>query len=145
MLRPTWHFVLPADIRWMLQLTAPRVQALAASYYRQVGLDARMLARADDVLAKALQGGKQLTRGELAEALRTAGLPVDGLRPTFLFMHAELEAAICSGARRGKQLTYAALDERAPGARTRPRDEALAELARRYFASHGPAQARDFA
>ena len=60
-------------------------------------------------------------------------------------MHAELDALICSGARRGKQHTYALLDERAPDARDLPRDEALAELAGRYFTSHGPATARDFA
>ena len=144
-LRPTWHFVLPADIRWLLQLTAPRVQALAATYYRTVGLDTHTLARADEVLAKTLQGGKQLTRDELGVALRAAGVPTDGLRLTMLSLHAELEGAICSGPRRGKQLTYAALDERAPAARRRSRQEALVELARRYFTSHGPATAQDFA
>jgi hypothetical protein len=58
-------------------------------------------------------------------------------------MYAELEGVICSGHRRGKQFTYALLAERAP----RPvlsRDEALAELTRRYFTSHGPATIRDF-
>jgi len=144
-LRPTWHFVLPADIRWMLQLTAPRVQAQNATYYRQVGLDARTLAHGDEVLARTLQGGEQLTRDELGAALRTAGLPTDGLRLTLLSMHAELEGAICSGARRGKQFTYAALDDRAPAAPRLARDEALVALARRYFASHGPATAHEFA
>jgi hypothetical protein len=137
--------VVPADIRWLLQLTAPRVQAISAGYYRQVGLDGAALARGDDALAKALQGGRHLTRDELDDPLRAAGLPTDGLRLTFLVMHAELEAVICSGPRRGKQFTYAALDERAPGARVLPRDQALAELARRYFAGHGPALPRDFA
>ena len=52
---------------------------------------------------------------------------------------------ICSGPRRGKQFTYALVEERAPRARVLPRDEALAELARRYFQSHGPATVHDFA
>ena len=61
-----------------------------------------------------------------------------------LLMRAELDAVICSGALRGKQHTYALLDERAPQAKTLERDEALAELAGRYFASHGPATLKDF-
>ena len=60
-------------------------------------------------------------------------------------MRAELDALIASGPRRGKQFTYALLDERAPPGRTLARDEALAELAGRYFASHGPALPQDFA
>lgn len=144
-LRPTWHFVLPADIRWLLKLTAPRVQALAATYYRNVGLDAHARARSDEVLARTLQGGRQLTREELGLALRAAGVSTDGLRLTMLTMHAELEGAICSGPRRGKRFTYAALDDRAPAARSLARQEALVELARRYFTSHGPATAQDFA
>ena len=144
-LRPTWHLVAPADIRWMLALTAPRVHALNAPYYRQTGLDApraRAQRRRDRA---AVQGGRHLTRDELRAALRDAGIPADGLRLALLLMHAELEAIVCNGPRRGKQLTYAALDERAPAARALAPDEALAELARRYFTGHGPARAQDFA
>ena len=42
-LRPTWHFVTPDDIRWLLRLTAPRVQALNAGMYRKLELDAPVL------------------------------------------------------------------------------------------------------
>jgi len=59
-------------------------------------------------------------------------------------MQAELDGVICSGPRRGKQFTYALLDERAPQARSLLRDEALAELTKRYFTSHGPAMVKDF-
>jgi hypothetical protein len=144
-LRPTWHFVPPADIRWLLALTAPRVHALNAPYYRQTQLDARLLARSDAALAKAVQGGRYLTRDEARAVLLDAGIHAAGLRLALLLMHAELEAVVCSGPRRGKQFTYAALDERAPAARDLPADEALAELARRYFTGHGPARAQDFA
>ena len=58
-------------------------------------------------------------------------------------MYAELERVICSGPRRGKQFTYALLSERAPRLRRLSGDEALAELMRRFFASHGPATVRD--
>jgi len=97
------------------------------------------------VLAKALQGGKQLTRSELASVLQLAGIAADNLlRSTYIIMRAELDGIICSGARRGKQFTYALLDERVPQTRTLDRDEALAEFARRYFTGHGPATLQDF-
>ncbi len=145
-MRPTWHFVTSADIRWMLELTGPRVHALNAYYYRQQGLDDALFARSNAVLAKALAGGNYLTRPELQAALAGAGIVADGgLRASYLMMRAELDMLICSGPRRGKQFTYALLDERAPAASSLPRDEALAELTRRYFTSHGPATLKDFA
>jgi Winged helix DNA-binding domain len=144
-MRPTWHFVLPADIRWMLAITAPRVKAAIAYYSRTLGLDDTVFTQSSVVLAKALQGGKQLTRTELVSVLQQAGIATDNLqRIGHIIVHAELDGIICSGARRGKQFTYALLDERAPQARTLDRDEALAELARRYFTSHGPATLQDF-
>lgn len=147
-MRPTWHFVTPDDIRWLLTLTSPRVHAVNATYYRKLGLDSAVLTRSATILTTALQGGQQLTRNELASVLEQAGIiraADDRLRLTYLVMHAELEGLICSGAMRGKQHTYALLDERVPPTRTLERDEALAELTRRYFTSHGPATARDFA
>jgi hypothetical protein len=145
-LRPTWHFVRPADIRWMLALTAPRVHVVNAYMYRQQELDDTTFKRSNATLEKALAGGKQLTRDELRDNLRNAGIATDdGLRMSYLMMHAELEGIICSGPRRGKQFTYALLEERAPQARRLERDEALAELARRFFISRGPASVQDFA
>lgn len=145
-LRPTWHFVTPADIRWMLALTAPRVNALNASYYRTLGLDDAAFQRSNTALVRALQGGRQLSRPELVAALKQAGVVSENpLGFTLLLMRAELDAVICSGALRGKQHTYALLDERAPQVTTPRREEALAELALRYFTSHGPATLKDYA
>jgi len=99
-MRPTWHFLTPADIRWLLTLTSPRVHAMNASYYRKLELDATVLARSATVLTNALQGGKHLTRTELAAALEQAGIiraSDDRLCVTYLVMHAELEGLICSG------------------------------------------------
>ena len=143
-MRPTWHFVLPQDIRWLLRLTAPRVNAASAYYYRKVGLDEAVFRHSDHALARALEGGQQLTRTELARVLERAGIPASGIRLAYLMMRAELDAVVCSGARRGKQFTYALLDERAPVAAVLDHDEALAELARRYFTSHGPALLQDY-
>lgn len=145
-LRPTWHFVAPADIRWLLALTAPRVHAALAYQAKLRELDARTLRRAGEVVAKALVG-TMLTREELGAALAKARIDVSGDRLGHVLMHAELEALICSGAPQGKKQTYALLDERAPASECLhyTREEALATLARRYFASHGPATAADFA
>lgn len=143
-MRPTWHFVVPADIRWMLDLTAPRVHAASAYYYRKLGLDDAAFRQSNTVLEAALQGGKHLTRVELVSALKQAGFATENLGYLYLLGHAELDGLICSGAPRGKQSTYALLAERAPQARVLARDEALAELATRYFTSHGPATLQDF-
>jgi DNA glycosylase AlkZ-like len=143
-LRPTWHFVVPADIRWMLALTAPRVNAASAYYYRKQGLDDGVFRQSNSVLEKALQGDKQLTRPELVTALKQSGIVTENLGFLHLFMRAELDGLICSGAQRGKQSTYALLAERAPQAKTLAYDEALAELTRRYFTGHGPATVQDF-
>jgi Winged helix DNA-binding domain len=144
-MRSTWHFVTPADIRWLLALTAPRVRAAVAWYDRQLGITPAVITRANRALASALAGGAQLTRAELKAVLTGAGVRVDGTqRLAHVIMHAELDAVICSGARRGKQFTYALLDDRATVASLPTREDALAELARRYFTSHGPAQLKDF-
>jgi hypothetical protein len=145
-LRPTWHFVAFADIRWMLALTGPCVTRRMAPYNRQLELDETVFRRSHNAIVRALVGGTHLTRQELKTVLQRAGIQADSVqRLAHIVMQAELDGLICSGPRRGKQLTYALLDERAPASRPLSRDVALAELARRYFTSHGPAQVQDFA
>lgn len=144
-LRPTWHFVAAADIHWMLALSAPRVHVANAYYYRTLELDEAVFSKSTKILIKALEGGKQLTRPELGSALDKAGIPMkDPRRLNASMMRAELDGIVCSGARRGKQFTYALLEELVPRTSVLERDEALAELARRYFLTRGPATADDF-
>jgi hypothetical protein len=76
-------------------------------------------------------GLDQRTLARSREVVARARLAHDGL--------------ICYGPREGKQQTLALLDEWIPGGKRPARDEALAELARRYFTSHGPATVNDFA
>lgn len=145
-LRPTWHFVLAGDIRWMLELTGPRVHQVLAHYDRQLEIDAAVLRRSSAAITNALEGGRQLTRAELAQAMQRARIRTDGTqRLARLVMHAELDALICSGARRGTQHTYALLDERVPPTKALERDEALARLVKRFFTTRGPATVDDFA
>jgi len=143
-MRPTWHFVAPADIRWLLELTGPRINRACGSYYRRAGLDEKVFARSRKAIEKALRGGRHLTRPEIGAALRRIGIDVKGLDLIFVIMRLELDGVICSGARRDKQFTYALLDERVPPAAPLTRDEALAALTRRYVESHGPVTTRDF-
>lgn len=144
-LRPTWHFVTPEDIRWLLELTAPRVHLRTAPNYRKYEVDDAVFKRARRVLIKALQGGRHLARAELKAALNRAGIDAnDTVRMAHIMLRAELDALVCSGPLRGKQFTYALLEERVPASKALDRDEALVELTRRYFTSHGPATVQDF-
>lgn len=143
-LRPTWHFVTPADARWMIELTAPRINSLAAGRHRQLKLDSDILRRSNDTLAKALEGKKQLARLELQDALNRAGINTNEERFIHILMQAELDKVICSGGRQGKQFTYALFDERVPKGTVFTHDEAVAGLVKRYFASRGPATLHDF-
>jgi hypothetical protein len=142
-MRPTWHFVTPDSIRWLQELTGPKVKRTMAVYTRQLELDDRTLRRGLPVFEKALRDRQFLTRHELGERLRAAGIEATGMRLAHLALYGELEAVICSGPRRGKQFTYALVAERAPDAKSLDRDEALAELSRRFLRSHGPATIRD--
>jgi hypothetical protein len=145
-LRPTWHFVAAEDIRWLLALTGPRVLSGNGSMSRKLGLEPRTMARAHKAVARALEGGKHLTREELSRAIEAAGItPCSGQRLAYVVMHAEQIALICNGPRRGKQFTYALMDERVPKTPIADRDELLGRLATRYFTGHGPATARDLA
>jgi hypothetical protein len=145
-LRPTWHFVDPAAVRWMLALTAPRIKRVMSYYNVQVGLDDPLLRRTNGILERVLRDGKQLTRTELAKVLQSAGVDVSGpFRLARVVMNAELDAVVCSGGRRGNQFTYALLEDRAPPTKPLDRDEALLELSRRYFATRGPVTPNDFA
>jgi hypothetical protein len=143
-LRPTWHFVAASDIRWLLALTGPRVQSLNRGYGRTLGLDDRVFTKARRVVERALAGGNHLTRQQLSMELGKAGIDAKGQRLAHLLMDIEQQGVICSGPRSGVHFTYALVSERAPHARMLSREESLAELARRYFQSHGPATLRDF-
>jgi DNA glycosylase AlkZ-like len=142
-MRPTWHFVAAEDLRWLLALTAPRVRQASGYQYRQLGIDAEVTRLSRRAIENALVGGVTLTREELSSRLADAGIEATGLRSGYLIIDSELEGLICSGPRRGKRQTYALLEERLPPAPARTRDEALAELARRYVEGHGPAQVAD--
>jgi hypothetical protein len=143
--RPTWHFVRREDVRWLLEITAPRVNQLNAYYYRKFGLDDAVFDTCAKLFRKTLKGGKQLTRRELAAVLEKAGIQASGLQLGYILMRAELDAVLISGAPRGRQQTYALFDDRVPYSTSLDKAAALAALTTRYFTMRGPATVKDFA
>lgn len=144
-LRPTWHFVAPEDLRWMLALTGPRVRRLMRAYDARLGLDAKVYAKARRAMTKALEREGAMTRAQLATAFEKAGVPATGQRLAHLMMDAELDALVCSGPKRSAHMTYVLVDAHVAPAPAVSRDDALALLAARCFAGHGPATTHDFA
>jgi Winged helix DNA-binding domain len=143
-LRPTWHFVTADNLRWLVDMSGPLVESRNARRYNELGLDPATRTRSAAVIADAVAGGPCTRRG-LGEILERHGISVAGQRLPYLLMHSELTAVICSGPMRGKQHTYAAFDDRVPLVKGPSREEALAELARRYFTTRGPATTPDLA
>jgi winged helix DNA-binding protein len=145
-MRGTLHFVAAEDVRWMLELMTPRVVAAAAGRLaREYELDRSAFGRSAEVVARALEGGGSLTREAMYRALEVARISTAGGRGLHITWRLAHDGLICFGPRQGKQQTFVLLDEWIPGAKRLAREEALCELARRYFTSHGPATTHDFA
>ena len=143
-MRGTLHLVAAEDARWMLRLMTPRILAGAASRQKQLDLDEDTFARSFEVFASVLQGGAQRTRLELREALESAGIPADPHRVYHIIWRAAQEGLICCGVRKDKDHSFTLLEEWLPAGKHLTRDQALAEIAGRYFTSHGPATSQDF-
>jgi hypothetical protein len=143
-LRGTLHFVAAADARWITRLTAPRIVARnAARWKREFDLDERVLGRAREILTQKLEGTR-LTREQLYAALEARRIKTVRSRGLHLLIWLSLEGTLCLSGRVGKQQSFALLDDWIPRSRALDREAALAELARRYFTSHGPATLADF-
>jgi hypothetical protein len=144
LMRGTLQVVAASDVRWMLALLAPRMIANSARRCQQLKLDDATFAHSYKTLAGVLQGGKRLTRAEIMLVLERAGISTSGQRGYHILRRAGQEGVICFGPMQDKQQTFVLLDEWVPHSKNMERDEALAELAGRYFRSHGPATLQDF-
>lgn len=143
-LRPTWHIVSGQDVRWMMALTGKNIKALAATYERKLGMDAALFTKANDLIIKALEGGKSLSRQEIMQELEKGGIKTDSSRAVHFMINAETDAIVCNGTPKGKEITYALLDEKVPKGLILNKEESLFALAQRYFRSHSPATLQDF-
>ena len=143
-MRPTWHLIAAKDVSWMLDLTAPHIKHLLTSRLRELELSPAILKKAARVFEKNLMGNHHLTRDELLLLFEKNKVPTHDQRASHIFMWAEIEKIICSGAMREKKNTYALFDERVAVNKKFTREEGLINLAMRYFTSHGPATLQDF-
>ncbi len=143
-MRGTLHFVAAEDARWMVELMAPRIVAKCARRYAELGLDDATFTRARKLFSRLLRDGKQLSRGAMYEAIEAGKISTTGQRGIHILGRLAMDGLLCFGARDGKQQTFTLLEEWAPHAKTMTRDEALAEIALRYFTAHGPATLQDF-
>jgi hypothetical protein len=143
-MRGTLHFVAPEDLRWMLQLTAPRTLASAATRQRQLGLDQDILDRSADLARTELAGGGAATRAEFQAMLEHAGITTTGQRGYYIIWYLAQIALTCWGPPRQAGQAIVLLDEWAPAAEQVHRSEALRRFARGYFRGHGPATLKDF-
>ncbi|HVO76241.1 MAG TPA: winged helix DNA-binding domain-containing protein [Ignavibacteriaceae bacterium] len=145
LLRPTWHFISPEDIYWMLELTAPHIKRSLNTRRKWLELDRKTMLKSEKIIMVALNEQEHLTRDEIFNFLEIKKIAIKNQRGVHILLEAELDGLICSGRIKGNQRTYALLEERVPKKKILPREEALAELSQRYFLSHGPAVLQDFA
>lgn len=144
-MRRTIHCMAAEDARWMIRMLAPRQIVRMFPYHRKMGITQNDLKRAGKVIHSALEGSLRLTRSEMYDRLNAAGVSTGDMKGLHILVHWALEGLVCLGPRKGKQPTFVLLDDWTPRGRDLSGDEALADLAKRYFQSHGPATVKDFA
>ena len=143
-LRPTWHFVTPENIRWMLQLSAKRIVQSMKSRDRELGLTDEIYSKCYHIIESALEKEDNVTRDGLMNVLHNAGMKLNTSQFYHVITWAEANGILCSGALREQKQTYALLEKRVPAAKPLTKEESLAKLARIYFTGHGPAALQDF-
>lgn len=146
-MRATVHLLAAQDVRWMARLLGPMIRRRFETVrWPQLGLPAAVLDRAGD-LAPAVLADGPLPRLDLLRAFVAAGLdaPVTAEVATHLALFLSTHGLVCRGPQLGREATFVRVDQWLPAAPEGPSgDEALAELARRYFAAFAPATAADF-
>jgi len=142
LMRGTLHFVAEEDVHWLLALLAPRLIAGSARRYGELELDEATLIKSNDVVAQALQKQGPLERKALFTILQQNGLSTAGQRGIHMLQRASLDGLVYQAGVRANQAIFALLG--APPSPLPGREAALAELARRYFTSRGPATLQDF-
>jgi len=144
-LRPTWHFITPEDVHWMVALSGPRLKSTYIGYYQMRGVEGSVILKAQDTLYSLLEEYGHLTRPEIFDHFTARGINLPDNRDVkYIISLAELDGMICNGVMRGNKSTYALMHERVPNKILLSTEEAIERLTRRYFTSHGPATIDDF-
>lgn len=144
-MRGTLHLVAAEDLHWLLALLGPRAIAGAAGRRARLGLTESDAERARDLAVAALAGGGRLPRESLLSAFAEGGVDVSGQRGYHLLWYLAQTGTLCLGPTDGGRQVFVLLDEWVPVPPPRAREEALGELALRFFTGHGPATVKDLA
>lgn len=144
-MRGTLHLVPAEDLGWVLSLTAARMLSGADKRRTDLGITEAVIGRAADIALAALAGGTQLPRKELFARWAAEGLLSHPQTGIHLLGRLCQEATLVLGPLQGNEQLVASYSDWVPSPRTLARDEALAELARRFLLSHGPATVTDLA
>jgi hypothetical protein len=142
-LRGTLNLVAAEDLSWMLSLTAGRAIASAAARRNVLGITLTDVERAREIAVGALPGRTALSRAALLKAIDDGGVPTAGQRGYHMLWYLAQTGTLVLGPTDGRQQAFARLDAWVRNPRRLERDEALGELAVRYFQSHGPAGVED--
>ena len=144
--RGTLHLVRSEDYWWLHPLTTPQLAAASARRLAQEGVPPADADKAVDVIEAALVADGPLTRAALRDRIASAGVRTEGQALVHVLLLASLRGLIVRGPMLGAEHAFALVRDWL-GAPPAPldRDTALAELARRYLAGHGPAADRDLA
>lgn len=143
-MRGTWHFIPAADVRWMQDLLAARMLPAIRRRSADFGFDEATVSRCRKLVVKVLEGGRSLPREQLVQHFAQAGFAAESLAGNHLLRRFGNEGLLCNGVMAGKEPTFTLRDEWVSKPTKLDRDAALAELALRYFRSHGPATLQDF-
>jgi len=144
LLRPTWHLVSADDIYSLLELTSPYIKRSLKPRQQELELSNPLLIKCYELFQRILEGENHKTREEIVAELKNSGINTNDNRASHIFMHAEMEGVICSGALKQNKITYALLPERVKKTISLTHEESLANIAKKYFSSHFPATIQDF-
>jgi hypothetical protein len=144
-LRGTLHFIPAEDVKWMLQLSAPRLVSQTKRRMAELGLDDQTLERCRKIIVDVLKGGKQMDRSALLQIIEDEGIHTGNQRGYHMLWNSAYQGLICFGPMNAKQQTIVLLEEWVPDCRELSYESSLQELASRYFTARGWATVQDFA
>lgn len=143
--RGTLHLVRTEDYAWLHALTTPQLLRGNARRLAQEGVSPEAADRGVAVIERSLTNEGPLSRHQLRDRIAAAGVPTEGQALVHTLMLACLRGIAVRGPMVGSDHAYVLVRDWVGASRGVDPTEALAELARRYLAGHGPADDRDLA
>jgi uncharacterized protein YcaQ len=144
-MRRTIHMIPTDEAGWWLPLFEPGIEQLERRVLLGFGMPTETQDKALRVVARALAEEGPLTRSEVRERIKGAGVALDTQTGMHIAVTAVVSGVACLGPDRGKTTCFVRREDWLGKLRPFDREKALAELARRYLGAFGPATKRDFA